>query len=438
MIIARHQLQVFERPRTTSYTGSFAAGTFLNQARWLKSYRAENYRHRLVAKGGYDSASCTIRVRREEAEYIFSELIGCVVRVYADDPINPIFEGYIDRVTYRAGSVTLTRSVENMANQVNVTYYNVSSPAAIKTENIDTATGTTLTNSKSIATYGLKLQNLDAGLHYNNAVKDHKTMLRQTTLAVRAWPQISVAMAQGGEGIIELEMRGLHYMAFDWEQFDLTETDPLAFTLDMTVVMYRLIIDSVHGGGALLPQNAPYIYRLGPLAATNPWLRYVNQSNMGAQMSIASQSGGTYLQFLMSILEAGNGSQQYAFRILPPDHNEGQRYIYWQPASSTVRYQVNALRDTGHIRDMLGKIVPGWRVQPDSVVQLNDVMIGYTESGDDPRKAYISAVEYDGNTGMATFQSGDNITMEGVLQRDRYFKDIGQIKAFSAPPRRVL
>jgi phosphotransferase system IIB component len=420
--IAPHYLSVNLRPRQG--TGQIAA------------YQVKQYRHRLVTQGGYDSASCSLDVRAAEAEWIYSNLIGCVARFHVEDPMQEIFEGYIERITYRVGGFTFTKSLENMANKVNVTYYNADSPAAQKTENIDKATGTVLQNTESQAIYGLKEMNLEAGVHYNNADKSHKTLLRQTTLAIRAWPQVSVAYGSETNGaLIELEIRGLHYMAWDWQNYMLEKTDPLVTTLDLVTAFLRVVGDNTVSS---LPANAPYIYQVGPIAGGADWLRFVKSGAGPANISTASGSGQTFLQFIQSITEAGDGVSQVIFGLKRFEISSGKRYAYYQLASSAVKYSVNALRDTGRIRDIYGRIVPGWMVVPDGVFQTMDIRLASASGGDDPRLGYVSAVEYDAESGMASIQSGDNITMEGVLQRDRYFKAHGQKKSFSAPPRQVL
>jgi hypothetical protein len=139
-------------------------------------------------------------------------------------------------------------------------------------------------------------------------------------------------------------------------------------------------------------------------------------------MSRESRTGQTFLQFMQSIAEAGDGSQQYAWGIGALDPNSQTRRIYYRPASTTVRYTVNALTDVGRVRDANGTPVPGWLVQADAGIRINDILTGYNQPGDDPRVGYIETVSYDGETGLVTFTTGDNITMEGALGINRYFR----------------
>jgi hypothetical protein len=414
--IAPHYMHVYQRPRQGTAE--------------VAQYKVAQYRHRLVANGGYDSASCALNVRKSEAEWIFSNLIGCVVRFHADNPMATFFEGYIERITYRTGSITFTKSLENMANRVNVTYYNTDSAAAFKTEDIQTAIGTVIENTQSQAIFGLKMLNFDAGVHHGTS-RTHKNLLRQTMQAIRAWPQISVAYGGENSGaIIEVEVRGLHYMAWDWEQSIVTS----GLNPDANIAFERLTVRTT---SPIHPQNAPYIYLTGPTSVPREGSVEFIAVNAAFTFNVTSSSGQTYLQQIASIAEAGDGSTQYVYGITPPK-NDGNRYVYYQPASSVVKYNVNALRDTGRIRDIHGRILPGWEITPDGVFETMDIRLGFNAVGDDPRSGYIQSVEYDGETGQAAIQSGDNVTMEGVLQRDRYFKAHSGRRAFGAPLRQTL
>lgn len=408
-LVAPHYAHIYQRPREGSA--------------WVASYQAFEYKHRIMALGGDDTASFSLRVKPAEAEYIYSYLIGSVVRIHVDDPIQPIWEGYIERVTYRAGGLTMTRSLENMINRASVTFYNASAPGAVKTE-----TTSVVDNTASQAIYGVKEATVDAGIHYDNADKTHKTVLRSTLAAIRAWPQVSVANGAGGGGaLIEIELRGLQYMAWDWAVYAST-----AGTVAAWQVLERMTIRT----DLSAPPNATYIYETAG-AAGSVAARNIGQ-NTAFNMSRTSQSGQTYLQFIQSIVEAGDATNLWVYGITMLDPNALTRTVYYKAATTAVRYQAFAYKDTGRLRDTSGVLVPGWLVTPDCGVQLMDVLIGYNQVGDDPRIGYIMAIDYDAETGLVSFQTGDNVTIEGVLQKDRYFKAHGHWSRFGANVRNVL
>lgn len=401
-----HYLHIYDKPRAGS--------------NWLNSYRADNYTHRLTARGGYDAASCSLKVRPSEAEHIFSNYLGNVVRIHVDDPNAPIFEGYIDRITYRPGGLVLTRSLENMANRVNVVYS-------------ETAGGTTqqtavVNNAASQAIYGVKEMTIDGVVNYGADVT-HKNALRNTILAIQAWPQISTASGSSGGETLELEIRGLQYMAWDWQNYRNTAagTD----NADLAIMRVALRTD------VSAPTNAPYIYLTGSGGFTGAFTELI-QANAAFVYSRQSEGGNTYLQYIQAVAEGGDGTNRWIYGITAPNPNTGIRRVYYRPMNAVVSYQANALLDTGRLRDTSGAIVPGWLVTPDAGIQIMDVLVGYNQSGDDPRIGYIESIDYDGETGLVSFQTGDNITMEGILQKDRYYKPQNAVRRFGAAPRTKL
>ena len=374
---------------------------------FLASFTAYNYKHRIVALGGCDTASCSVAVTANTAQSILANYIGCVVRVTVDNPLEPIWEGYISRVTYRVGGVVYTRSTDEMNNRTRATYFdaNAATPATTRTTVVD--------NTTSQATYGVKTGNLDAGVHYNSGDISHLTTLR-STINLRAFPQISATSASSSsEAIVEIEMQGLYYFAYDWNEYVSTTT-----TLTAASNLFQRITVGADRG-----DNAAYVVEdTTTYAATADALI---TSNLAFNMTRESRTGQTYLQFIQSIVEAGDGTQQYAWGITPFDTNTQTRRIYYRPASTTVAYTYRAQADAGRVRDIYGTLVAGWRVQPDTVIQITDVLMFWQGEGDDPRFGYIMAVDYDGETGQVSFQTGDNITMEGAIGVNRYFRRHG-------------
>lgn len=405
--IAPHYLHISDRPRQGSNL--------------LATYQANNYTHRLTTAGGYDTASCALNVRPSEAEDIFSNYVGCAVAFYVDDPTAPIWEGYIERITYRAGGLVLTRSLENMANRVSVTYKNTASG--------NTETTLVNDNADSQAIYGIKEMSIDGLINYGADVS-HKNLLRDTNLAIRAWPMVSVATGgDSGGPLIELEMRGLQYMAWDWQAY----SNAAAGVDNADLAFMRTTVRT----DVSAPTNAPYIYLTGAGSFVGAFSALV-QANATFNYSRQSSAGQTYNQYLQGLIEAGDGARPWIFGITPRDFNTGVRLVYYRAASAEIKYQVNALRETGRLRDMSGALIPGWRVTPDASAQIMDILIGYNQAGNDPRVFYIEAIEYDGESGLVSFQSGDNITMEGILQRNRYFRPQNRAQRFGAEPRKTL
>jgi hypothetical protein len=400
---------------------------------FVAQHAAVGYRHTIMAKGGFDTASFTLQLSPAAAELAFSNYLGCVVRVIVDNPDEPVWEGYIDRMTWRAGGVAITRGFDNMMNRVNVTYYNADSAAGTKTEQ------TAVTNSAaSQALYGVKEGSIDAGVHYDNADKTHKTALRDLRKNIYAYPQVSVAASEGGDGVLEIECKGLQYYVWDWSNYKLAESDPSNATSDLWIAFARAIGETAYASAIMVPANATLVYDTGTIVGGASWLRDIDTTVTAAQISYASENGQTHLQFLQSIVEAGDGVNRYVFGISSPDPNDGLRRVYYRQADTTIRYTAYALSDTGRLRDVYGRVVPPWLVRPDAGVRINDILTGWDESGDDPRIGYIESIEYDAEAGTVAWQTGDDITLEGAMQRKKPLKAYGANNPFAATPRQMV
>lgn len=406
MSINTHLVQIFQRPRQGSA--------------FIAQHIATGYRHSIIAKGGFDTASWSLQLNTSGAEIAFSQYIGCVVRVYVDNPNEPIWEGFINRVTWRVGGLVLTRSFDAMMNRVTVTFYNADSAATNKTEQTSV-----VDNAQSQAIFGIKEGSLDAGVHHSNANKTHKEIMRDTRRSVASWPQISVATADGGDGIIEFEAKGLQYFAWDWQNYKNTDT-----TLDNASFLFGNV--TCNAPSPYLPANAPYVYDVSAAIGIKI------SANASFQMSRKSESGGTYLQFLQSIVEAGDGTNEWVFGIETPDVNTGKRQVYYRRANTAIQYNASALADSGRLRDLSGRIIPGYLVRPDAGVRINDILTGWDGLGDDPRTGYLERIEYDGESGSVSWSTGDGTDLEDAMQRTQRIKPYAANNPFAAPPRNNL
>jgi hypothetical protein len=412
--MVQHYVAIFQKlPRASSFTG----------LGFQKQYQVFNYTHRKIARGGDDSASCSIRCSRSEGERIFTDFIGNLVQFYVDlTPINPIFEGLVTRITLRTGGVTLTRSTDEMANSVDVVFYNFNTGASPKTNQTST-----VVLQDSVDIFGVKHGTFDAGVHYNSGNLSHKTVLRNTLRTIRAYPQISVSNNDRIEGtIVELEIKGLREYAWNWQNYVSTDT-----TLKTAGATFEAL--TVRSDLAIFPSNASYIYATGVSgsAAVEGVV-----ANTAFDISQESRSGQTYWQFLQSILEAGDASVQYVCGISRSNIFNATRYVYYRGASTTVKYTVRALEDAGRVRNLAGVIVPGYLVEPDAAIQITDVFANWANAGDNPTLSYVEEITYDGETGKIQWSSADNATLEGVLNGGKYFKRSGSM--FGAPVRQLL
>lgn len=388
----------------------------------IDQYQCYGYKHSILSTGGFDTASFSLKVSKAEAEYILDQYMGCVVQINVDDPTMPIFEGYISSITSRPGGLVFTRTLDDMANIVNVTYYNSTSAAVIKTEQTPI-----ISNAASIAIYGAKELSVDAGIHYSNADKTHKTVLRNTYHTERAWPLLTTTVG-AGNGELEIEVRGLYDMAWNWGNYVRPSADvvPVFNTLGSVMINTNIISTST---------NNPFIYETTTVISFADYAYTYFSLNNSFNIDRQSNSGQTYWQYIQSCTEAGEGVRSYVVGITPRDPNRGNRFAYYRPANPVVKYQISP--QDPRLRDLNGAIVPPYLVTPDCGVVFSNMLPGLYTDGNDPSYAYINAVDYNSETFTAAWQSPSDRTMAGVLNRKRYFKAQGT-GAFGAVVRQVL
>lgn len=397
--VPTHRLFVYQKPRLG--TG------FIDQ------YRVANYKHKLNYQGGYESASCTLMVGQTEAERVFRDFIGNAVTIHVDDPINPIFDGYINAIVYEEGNLVFRRSLDEMSNRVRVTFYNADSPAAMKTEMT-----AVVDNTGSQAIYGVKESNIDAGVHYNNADKTHKTKLRDTILSVLSWPQVSVTSRAGGATLLTLEIKGWTAM-LDWTSY--------VSSANLTYSAFDSVYDKTVGANR--SANADFIFAVTPATGHFDFISANTAFNQGQN----SQSGQTHRQFIQSTVEAGDGTNEWVWGITARDWNRGNRFVYYRAASTAVNYTTRALSASGQIFDKFNRLVDPWRVMPDNGIRVTDALVGYDQAGDDPSVSYLKFISYDAESQQISWQSSDDATLEGSFQLNKYFKRHG--RRFGAPVR---
>jgi hypothetical protein len=405
MSIPTHRINIFGKPRQ-SYD-------------LFGQYNVTNYRHKLAAIGGYDTASCNLAVSKAEAELIFANFIGNAITVHVDDPTMPIFDGYINAINYEIGNYTFRRSLDEMANRIRVTYYNADSPAAQKTEMT-----AVVNNTASQAIYGIKETNIDAGVHYNNADKTHKTVLRNTLLNVLAWPQVSITSGGGGGVTVSLEIKGWYHL-WDWMVYENTGA--------VTTDAWTAFVDKAGGGSR--SANLDFVMQVFPASG---WANFAT-ANASFNISNTSKTGQTYLQWLQSIAESGDGVNEWVFGITPRLAGKPgtDRYFYYRPSNTVITYTTRAMDNAGAIYDPFGNKIDPWRVKPDNGIRISDVLANFgSVSGDNPRESYIKFIEYDAESQSVSWQSSDDSTLEGAFNLRKYYKKHG--KRFGAPIRQLV
>lgn len=393
-----HTLNLYQKPKLGSG--------------FLTRYPVFGYKHRILAMGGFDTASCQLAVDRKVGEQAIEQWIGNRVAVYAQNAAIPIWEGLISRIIWKSGAAVFTASIDEMFNKVRVTY-------SQRNATPNTQLTTPVSNTTSQGIFGIKEGNIDSyGNNSTSADITAKTTLANRYLATRAYPKVSTAFgSSSANDLLSVEMVGF-YKTLEWETLD-----PGALAGAATPSAW-FGFWFVTAGASRFSNLATFFDNTDQTQiATNATFNYI------------PASGQTYWNNVIAATDPGDGTNRYVAAMTPTDPNTGTRRLYYQPANTAVEYTLSTRRDVGRVRTVYGAPVPPWEVRPDRSVRVMDVLTGWNLTGDDPREFYTEAVNYDAESQTVSLQSADNIELEGALQLDNYLKPIGT--RFGPAPRTV-
>lgn len=383
--IPQHTINIYQKPRLGSS--------------WLAQFNIYNYSHRLLALGGCDSARFTVDVSFNQAEWLFENCIGNSGRIYVDDPVDPIFDGYISRITYKIGGVDLTRGIEEMFNDTSVMYYNTAAAATQVSGTVDTPA--------SVAIYMRKHGTIEGDIAFTGGTTQRqniRTLMRDRS----SWPLSSMSAGEGTFAL-EIEMRGW-YSILDW----LSYNNALTTTAGASALIQELLTDTA---SATLYSNALYVWATG--SGSGAWSALITTNSSNSARESSNQQ--TYLEFLEGIILAGAAGSprvQYAWNVSKYngfDPNTNGRRIYYAPARTSVYYYQRARSEPGVFRDASDRKIDPWRIEADRTVQVTDILFGWAQQGQDPRATYIEAVDYDANAQTVKYTGSDDISAAGVF-----------------------
>jgi hypothetical protein len=375
MTIPIHWLHLYEKPAIGS--------KFINR---LSVY---NYRHSINAIGGFDTASCDIALRSvSEMQQFLDQYIGNRVAFYVDNPVEPVWEGFINRMTFSAGGVQYTIGLDEMANRVRT----ISTQTAGSTT---TTQGAVTNDTNSQALYGIKQEQVDIGFMPSGT---GVTLIRDTILAQRAWPKTSILPSGGGGGLLHIECLGFYHV-LEWEDYRQGTAGS---------VQLGNFLDTVIGSSI----NNTTFFDNTDLTDTDANTNTIDQGTV---------KGEGMWEVLLKIAEMGDGANYWVLGVTPTLFSTGTRRFYYQQANSTIVYTARQ-SDGLRIRNLYGQFVDPWRVRPDAGIRVSDMLIGWNGIGDNPTETYIKKIDYDANRQSCIYSGDDDLTAEGVFNLKRFNK----------------
>lgn len=372
---------------------------------FIRRYQAYAYRHKISAMGWFDTASFSIAVPKQDAHVFLEQFIGNRIAVHVDNPCEPIWEGLISRMTFNGNGAAYTISIDEMANSVNINYTSAGGSTAL----VNSASGT---NANSIALYGSKHAQIDAG---NITLGTGVTTMRGTYLASHAWPLSSFSAMPNGNSMIDVQCIGFSQTLM-WDYYRQETSASVALsTLASTV-------KSGIGNGATFFDNTD---------ATEI-------STNALTLDQAAIKGESAFDMMNKIAEMGDGVTPWIWGITSTNWRTGKRRLYYRSASfDTTTQYTSLISDNLRPRTTAGQLVaPHW-VIPDKIMKVMDYLPGYySPNGDDPTSFWIANIEYDATRGAVTLYGDDDTGIEGAFNMRRYQKVSNQRKP--AAPRRLV
>lgn len=388
MPLIKHHIHVYQRPKQgTSF---------------IKRYPIYNYQHTIANQGWYDTASGDIAVGSEaEGQQILEQYLGCFVAIYVDNPAQPIWEGLINRITFNSGSTSYTISLDELANRVTTVYTGAANVAA---------EAAAVNNTTSQAIYGIKQDQIELGVDTSAATQ--KTILRDTILSQRAFPQSSYGQSQGNTNIIHFELIGI-YHTLEWTKF-FTGLTTTAFAFG---TLMGLIVAADPNGVTFYDNTITSL--ISANAATSP----------------GQERAASFWERALKIAEAGDGTNYWVCGITPTDRNTGKRAFYYRLANMVVEY--TALKaDKLKPRNLYGRTIRPWTVVPDRGIRVSDALVGVSGTiQTDPTQVYIQSIQYDANSQNVTWFGADNTSARAAFLLGRGFLPLAT--DFGAPTRTI-
>lgn len=356
---------------------------------FVARYPAYQYKHKISANGGFDTMSCSLQLRsRADAEMFLESHVGARVAVYVDNPQEAIWEGLINRITLNVGEGAYTISMDEMVNKCDTQYNSSGSTTPLLYGSSS--------NTASQAIYGIKEGKFELGTNFGN--NDLRFDVRDALLVERAWPKTSWTQSGGQNNTIEIECLGFFH-TLEWEIYNNAGT---------TVRTYQTFINT------------------DILAAVNNGTTFFDntdttliEANAGARRQTEYGSRSIWDVILLQC-DGGDGSDKWIAGITPT-RSDGTRALYYKPFNTDVEYTAR-LSDQLFIRDIYNRRVRPWTARPDRGIRVNDVLIGWSLPGDDPRETYIATLEYDAERQKVVWFGADDTTTEGAFQLTRVNK----------------
>lgn len=312
-----------------------------------------SYRRQSLAMGGDHIATFTFSAADDILERWFDDYLAC----HFEESFAGVttFVGLIWSMRLSYNGVVLTKSLDNLANSVRVTYQTGSAGSATTT--------TAVTDAASIARYGTKEHLAQAGTYITSTMAGYYAAnLLATLKQIRATMEEARLTGATTPGTLQVEVRGYSH-TLNWR----TRTDASTSAAAASTAVSAAISTASYVTAGSISSNTATVSE----ECTNQpvWDRIKAIAELG-----------------------GNGSRWLAGCY------QGRALRYAAADESTIAYE-QEMRSQRRLTFIpgSGELIPAALVQPGGVMFVRDLMPGRPQAAtllDDPRSLFIEMVEY--------------------------------------------
>jgi hypothetical protein len=346
--------------------------------------RVTSYEHSITATSGFESARITATIETpDDAAWWFGQLMAHAQMIGPDAEV--VWEGLLVGAELSVGRKRRARSLDGMANRIQVRYNDAITNAPATTAASD--------SGASQRRYGVRTLTLTL----NDASATEAGYVQAQTLAAKAAPAFipTTAIADGDDtaAVLTLTFAGW-YTTLGW----LTTSSSTVATAVTTTQVDTLIT---------------------AYTSTNNWFsstRRITASGISATQYIEDDT--TYRQAIERLLAQGNGTTRYAWGVY-----EGRQFVAapWAMASlATARTYVGDLGQSAIHTGNAGARVAPYNLRPDSVYierDMLDFVVTDATTPDGVGRQYVERVTYreDAGTWEARLEGQTNDGIDATI-----------------------
>ncbi len=325
-------------------------------------WEVNNWRHRITARIGFDTASFTILGEKYTLEDLWNYALGRKITRYSPDGHFVIWEGQVIEMVLREPGIQKRISLRDMINRAYVRYIPTDTTTNPPTYSAETST-TAADDTTSQGLYGVKSKSFTPRI--NKITNTNASQQANVILQQYRQPKRAADIGKSNDVGLDVVCEG-YGNTLDWKIYNQTANSG---TQDADLE----ISDIYTSAGQFLSAKSL-------------------SSNSGTQIKKYFNEDQTALKIIQDIAALGDTSyNRWLIQVL-----EG-RILYYRTASTSVAYYRRMNDSRQEFKNLDGRVIPYWEIRPDNWVRTVDVYphtLTPALLADDKQATYIEAVDW--------------------------------------------